>query len=40
MYEVLFTTCYSLAHALVWFALGIMTGYALFKPEKRRRRRK
>lgn len=38
MYEVLFTTCYSLAHALVWFALGIMTGY-VFKPEKRRRRK-
>lgn len=39
MHEVLFTTCYSLAHALVWFALGIMAGYVI-KPDKKRRRRK
>lgn len=35
MHEVLFTTCYTLADALIWFALGIMAGYALFKPERR-----
>ena len=36
MHEVLFTPCYSLAYALVWFALGCMTGY-VFKPGKSRR---
>lgn len=30
------TTCYTLTHALMWFALGVMCGYAVFKPEKRR----
>lgn len=32
------TTCYTLSHALVWFALGCMAGY-VFKPEKRRRKK-
>lgn len=36
MHEVLFTTCYNLAEALVWFVLGCMAGY-VFKPEKKRR---
>lgn len=39
--ETIFNTeCYTLAHALIWFALGIMGGYGLFKPEKKRRKRK
>lgn len=38
MHEVFNTTCYTLSHALVWFALGAMCGY-VFKPDKKRRRR-
>lgn len=39
MHEVLFTPCYSLAYALVWFALGCMIGY-VFKPDRRKGRRR